>query len=85
MIAGSEEIVQILQKSFLSNSTREQYNIQLKSKVAYTLQNLKMFNYFTKIRAIIQNACCCLFSTDLNIFPKIRHLHIRYILFVFVF
>ncbi len=45
-------------------------------KFTYTFQNMQNVNYFTKIRGIIQNACYCLFSTDLNkIFHKKRCLH----------
>ncbi len=50
-------------------------------KFTYTFQNLQNVNYFNKImhyfayiikiRGIIQNACYCLFSTDLN---KIFHI-----------
>ncbi len=34
-------------------------------KFTSPFQNLQNVNYFTKIRGIIKNACCCLFSTDL--------------------
>ncbi len=40
--------------------------IQLRSNVYIPFQNLQNVNYLTKIRGIIQNACYCLFSTDLN-------------------
>ncbi len=39
-------------------------------------QNLLNVQYFTKIRGIIQNACYCLFSTDLNKIFHITCLHI---------
>ncbi len=50
--------------------------IQLKSKVYIHLAESANINYFTKIRGIIQNACYCLFSTDLN---KIFHIKYVYI------
>ncbi len=43
-------------------------------KFIYTLQNLQNVNYFTKIRRIVQNACYCLFSNDLN-----KLFHIKYV------
>ncbi len=39
-------------------------------------QNLQNVNYFTKIRGIIQNACYCLFSTDLNNIFHIKDIYI---------
>ncbi len=45
-------------------------DVSWSQKFTYTFQNLQNVNYFTKIRGIIQNACYCLFSTDLN---KIFH------------
>ncbi len=48
--------------------------MQLKSKV-YTLCRICiMLIYFTKIKEIIQNACYCLFRTDLN-----KIFHIKYV------
>ncbi len=35
-------------------------------------------NYFTKTRGIIQNTCCCLFSTDLNKIFHIKYVYIQY-------
>ncbi len=35
-------------------------------KFTYTFQNPQNYDYFNKIRGIIQNACYFLFSTDLN-------------------
>ncbi len=46
-------------------------------KFTSPLQNLQNVNYFTKIRGIIQNACYCLFSTDLNKIVHIKYVYIE--------
>ncbi len=45
--------------------------LQLKSKVYTPLAESAKFRLFYQVRGITQNACYCLFSTDLN---KIFHI-----------
>ncbi len=54
-----------------NNKSKWVYNllhfvVVLRSKVYIPLsESAKYVNYFTKIREIVQNACYCLFSTDM--------------------
>ncbi len=49
-------------------------DIQLKSKVYTHLAECAKLLIFFQIRGIIQNACYCLFNTDLN-----KIIHIKYV------
>ncbi len=50
--------------------------IQLKSKVYIHLAESANCSLFYQVRGIIQNACYCLFSTDLNEILHIKDVYI---------
>ncbi len=50
------------------------FTVEVKS--LHTFQNLQNVDYYTKIRGITQNACYCLFSTDLTKILHIKDVHI---------
>ncbi len=72
---STQENFSMLSTRFRMLSGAERYSGG--QKFTPPFHNLQNVDYFSTIRGIIQNACCCIFSTDLNTIFHRKYVYIQ--------